>query len=104
MAFIAAAFVPFLPDLRLVIENGLLVVFFLSGIFFDVNTFPGHIKEIMLYNPVLVIVDSYRQVFLHGTLPDISRLLFILVSALVVTILMTLLFRKLDHKYAKVVI
>jgi hypothetical protein len=36
-----AALTPFFPDLRAILDNILLMLFFLSGVFFDISQLPG---------------------------------------------------------------
>jgi len=64
---------------------------FCSGVFFDVRELPNpQMVEIMMtYNPMAFILDAYRQVLMHQTMPDLAQLtriglLFAGVTALMV--------------------
>ena len=67
---LTASLVPFVPDLRLLIDNGILVFFFASGIFFNIADRPEHIQDLLYLNPMAVIISAYRDVLLYGQWPD----------------------------------
>lgn len=69
-----AAVVPFVPDLRFVIENILMAVMFLSGIFYDAAILPDEVREYFDLNPIAVIVEQARVVLLAGAWPDLWSL------------------------------
>jgi hypothetical protein len=41
-----AALTPFFPDLRAILDNILLMLFFLSGVFFDISRLPASIQGV----------------------------------------------------------
>jgi lipopolysaccharide transport system permease protein len=67
MTAVAASIVPFVPEFKLIIDNGLIILFFMSGIFFDVNQLP---QNIFYLNPMVTIIGAYRDVLLNGGWPD----------------------------------
>ena len=56
-AFLAAV-VPFLPDLRYVIENGLLIIMFLSGVFYSIGDLSPPVRDVLYLNPMALIPDA----------------------------------------------
>ena len=66
VAFLCA----WLPDVRFVVVSGLQLMMFCSGIFFDIATFPPAAQEWFRLNPMAVLLEQYRLVLLHQTLPD----------------------------------
>lgn len=68
-ASIVAAVVPFVPDLKIAISNGLTLMFFLSGVFYDIGTFPEDIQFYFHLNPMAILIENYRLVLLHGEFP-----------------------------------
>ncbi len=98
---LAAATTPFLPDLRLILQNLLRLWFFLSGVFYDIDVFPPATQVYLRLNPMAVLLESYRAVLLDGRWPDLFRLGVIgLLSALVLAAAMALTLRY-DHVYPK---
>ncbi len=82
-SILAAAFVPFLPDLRLIIGTVLNILFFISGIFFDVDMFvlPEH-RSYMYLNPMAGLIREYRRVIINGQWPDWAYLLNVLTACI----------------------
>jgi lipopolysaccharide transport system permease protein len=98
---LVAAVVPFMPDMRIIIDNGLTLLLFLSGIFFDLSQMPETWIAALKINPMLVLIDSHRAVLLEGHWPDWSDLSMTAGSAIVVMIIALGLLRRYDLHYAK---
>lgn len=102
LALLAGAVTPFLPDLRVAIDNGLLLLFFLSGVFFDIDQVQEPLRSYLLLNPMAGLIDEYRNLMLRGLWPDYQRLGLILLFSLAVGAAALALLRRLDHRYGKV--
>lgn len=74
-SFLVAAFVPFIPDLRFIIEQVLTVVMFLSGVVFALDAVPPPLRDFMSLNPVVILLDATRGVLLHAQWPNWLALL-----------------------------
>lgn len=98
-----AAMVPFVPDIKFVIENMLLLLMFLSGIFFDIEKFSPNIKAILYLNPVALLVKNYRLVLLEQQWPEASDLVYVVGISLLFGILAYYILSKFNRRYAKVV-
>ena len=59
-----------LPDLRFVVASLLQLMMFCSGIFFEIESFPVSMQEWFRLNPMAVMLEQYRLILLHETLPD----------------------------------
>ncbi len=103
IASFLAAFVPIVPDLRIVIENGLMLVFFLSGIFFDINEISNPARQYLLINPMAGLFDAYRNVLIHGSWPSWGYLLYVAFVAAFFLIVGGYLIKRLDRIYPKIV-
>lgn len=69
VTYISAAVVPFLPDLRIVLDNALRLLFFLSGVFYPGSALPEGFRPYFYLNPMATLIDAYRDVLLHGQWP-----------------------------------
>ncbi len=96
-----ACIVPFIPDVRLLITNGLTMLFFMSGIFFDMARYPDDVREWLMLNPVAGWITNMRLVFLQGEAPDWGEVLYCLAIGLVCLAAGVLAFRRLDRHFAK---
>jgi lipopolysaccharide transport system permease protein len=98
-----AAVMPFFPDLRVILNNILMMIFFLSGIFYDIGRLPESYKHYLLLNPLATLISMYRKLFLYGLPPEWFQLLMILLFSLSLLILAIALFQRYDRVYPKIV-
>ena len=95
------SFTPMVPDLRNIIENALMMLFFVSGIFFDITDFPEPYKSILYINPMVSIIEAYRDVFMRSEWPDFQGLGIISVLSAILTVVGIRRLRKLDRRYPR---
>lgn len=101
--FLLAAIIPMWPDLMLVVNNGLMLMFFLSGIFFDISRVTGWVGDLLNLNPMVHVINAYRSVLLDGEWPDWSALIVVAgVSAILLWIGLRLL-QRYDRLYPRLV-
>ena len=98
----AAVLVPFVPDLRMVIEKMLMMGFFLSGIFFDITQISKTYQDYFLLNPMLVLIEEYRNILLKGMWPNWNRLGIIILGATIICIISYAGMEKYDRQYPRV--
>jgi len=100
---VLSAIVPFVPDLKLIIDNGIILLFFLSGVFFDISSASPEIEFYLNVNPMVGIIDNYRMVLLEGAWPDWFLLGTVFSISLVGFSLGGYLLRRFDRTYVKVI-
>jgi lipopolysaccharide transport system permease protein len=104
LASLAAAVVPLVPDLTLVIDNGILVMMFVSGVFNDVSHLPPTLAHLLAFNPMVQVIAGFRAVLLDQTWPAWDGLAWVaLFSALVYGLALRLL-QRFDRVYPKVML
>jgi lipopolysaccharide transport system permease protein len=69
-----ALVVPFFPDIRKLVDNTMMLFFYMSGIFFDIHKLDPQVQKYLFLNPMAVLVDQYRAVFFRDQLPDFAAL------------------------------
>jgi ABC-type polysaccharide/polyol phosphate export permease len=72
----------FARDVMFALPNILLVVLFASPIFYPITAFPPAVQHIMAYNPIYVILESYRSPILNGELPSLWTIGYSFASAI----------------------
>ncbi|MEK7992071.1 MAG: ABC transporter permease [Thiotrichaceae bacterium] len=77
VTFFLAAIVPFLPDIRFVVDKVLQAVFFASGIFFASESIPEQYQIYYYLNPMATIIESSRDILMYNQWPN-WQLLFII--------------------------
>lgn len=100
-AMIVAAIVPFVPDLRFVIAPLLQGMFFLSGVFFTMDSVSPAMRRYLELDPMAVLIDCSRAALLHGELPDPLRLGWVFLLAIVVCVIGATLLRRFAPRYPK---
>ncbi|HEY4126604.1 MAG TPA: ABC transporter permease [Gammaproteobacteria bacterium] len=104
LSTLAAAIVPLLPDLDLVISNGLIVMMFMSGIFSDVDRLPPALAHLLALNPMVHVIRAFRTVLLGKQWPDWLALGGVMLFSLVVYGLALLLMKRYDRIYPKLLV
>lgn len=100
---LAAAIVPLIPDLRYVVNYGMTMLFFMSGIFFSLADLSPEAQAYLVFNPVLQIIDAYRAVLLHGQAPVLYPLAVIVLVSLVLLVGVLGIFKYFDRVYPRVI-
>jgi lipopolysaccharide transport system permease protein len=60
----------------------LLLMFYLTPIFYDVTNVPANFQAVYRLNPMLHVIESYRAIFLNGATPELRALTVLLVVSL----------------------
>ncbi|WP_319581956.1 ABC transporter permease [uncultured Pseudodesulfovibrio sp.] len=102
-SYFFSAITPFVPDLRFIIGTFTELLFFASGIFYDLDTMvlPQH-RPIVYLNPMAGLLKNYRTVLLEGQWPDWAYLGYVFIGSVVFLLGSMALLKKLDYAYPKV--
>ena len=99
---LVAAVTPFVPDLRVLLDNGMRALLFMSGIFYDINSFQTPYKFVFELNPVALLIDNLRTVLVHNQFPHWGELTAILGLAVAMGVAGLALMRANESRYAKI--
>lgn len=102
LTLLTAALVPFFPDLKILITHVLHIMFFLSGIFFSSERIPEAYQAYFYLNPMARIIESYREVLIHGHWPHWQSLTIMLILAVLAAIGAGRLLMRYDRIYPKI--
>ena len=100
-AYIVAAVVPLVPDLRFVIEQFLTVIMFLSGVVFALSAVPEPMCAWFALNPIAVLIDAGRGILMYARWPDWAALGRVALISLALYALGTFLIARLTPRYVK---
>lgn len=104
VASLAAAVVPLLPDLDLIISNGLVVMLFISGVFNDISRLPPNVAHVLRLNPMVPVIAGFHDVLVEQTWPDWDALTVVLLASVLIYALALSLLRRYDRCYSKLMI
>ncbi|MBM3616931.1 MAG: ABC transporter permease [Alphaproteobacteria bacterium] len=101
--YLCSAIVPFLPDLKILLGHFLRAVMFVSGIFFDGDHIPEHLKSWFFANPMAALIEAYRDILIDGVLPDWGHLSYVALFGLLLLLVGKRLLAKAEFLYPRVV-
>lgn len=104
VTYVLAAVMPFIPDLRFILDDVLRGLFFFSGIFFSAASIPETLRPYFYLNPIATLIDAFRGVLLHGTWPADFGLLIITLVSIIGILAGLILLQKYDYHYAKLAV
>jgi len=96
----------YLDDLANLINLALKMVFYLSGVFFDINTrLKGSVLAYILlrFNPIAFFMHEFRKVIIYGKMPSFEGLAFWLIIGLILCTIGIHIIHKNENSYAKVI-
>lgn len=103
LSLLSAAVVPLIPDLKFVINYGMTMLFFVSGIFFNVSEMSEPVRTWLMWIPSVLLIDSYRAALLYGYFPEFEVLLLVIFQAFVIGVCGLCLLVGLDRYYPRLV-
>lgn len=103
LGLLLGAVIPFAQDLKQVVDNVLMLMMFMSGIFFNAETMPESWQGLFQFNPMLQVIDAYRAVLLHNSWPDWAGLGYVLLVSAPLMLLAVLLLRRFERHYPKLI-
>jgi lipopolysaccharide transport system permease protein len=81
MSFAASSIVPLVPDLRFAVQYGMTILFFLSGVFFNIGELMEPVKSWLMWIPTVQLIDAYRGALLYDRVPDLIDMWRVLLCA-----------------------
>lgn len=99
VGLLLASIIPFFPDLKTLIDYGIQLMFFLSGVFFEISQLPPDVQDYFLLNPMAMLIDQGRQVLLYQATPDWILLAGIAIVSLFLAAIGSWLLARYDRDY-----
>lgn len=101
-SMLSASLTPFFPELKLIIDNVILALMFLSGVFFNLDNMEPGVREILMWNPVAILIRDARWVLLDKQLPVDHGLLYVLIVSVICILSALWILVRFDKLYPKV--
>jgi lipopolysaccharide transport system permease protein len=101
ISLILAALYVYYRDLNQIWEVVLQLGFFLSPVVYPISTVPNKYLPYYMLNPVTSIMQIYRQSLLYSETPNAFSLAFILLSACIILLFGSTIFRRLERRFAE---
>lgn len=101
IGLLLAAIVPFAQDLKQIIDNLLTLLMFGSGIFFTPEHISERIKPLFEYNPMFLLISSYRNILLYNNSPRWDDLGYSILVSIPIFCTAYFLLLRFDRHYPK---
>ncbi|WP_181258083.1 ABC transporter permease [Vibrio splendidus] len=101
--YLCSLLVSFAQDFMNLIRIGMTGLMFMSGVFWDINSIQNErIQELILfYNPLAVLINSYRQVLLYDSAPNYMDLVPSLFVSTTLLLLCFYIFKKYNNRISR---
>lgn len=95
----------YVEDLFNVVNIVLKLMFYLSGIFYNIRTrVPAPYNAFLLrMNPAAFIMDEFRKILIDGRMPSLTGLSFWFIIGIILTMIGIKIIHKYENSYAKVI-
>lgn len=101
VGLVMASVVPFFPDIRRILDHVLRIMFFMSGIMYDIDRFGPLARRLLMLNPLTLLIRAYRDALMYARWPDWTHLGIIAAVSCVLIYLGAYIIHRLDPVYAK---
>ncbi len=103
VSLILASFYVYYRDLNQIWEVILQAGLFLSPIVYPVSIIPAEYLDLYMLNPMTVLIETYREFLLYGIAPSFISLLALLGFGVLMVLLGTVVFHRLERRFAEVI-
>lgn len=103
IAIVLAALCPFLPDLPYIVAVIINIMVFISGVFFNVDSYvlPQH-RYILYLNPIAGLLREYRDVIINGQWPHWWYLFYVFIGSTLALLAAVFLVKRFDRIYPRI--
>ncbi|MGH7717640.1 MAG: ABC transporter permease, partial [Gemmatimonadaceae bacterium] len=89
-------------DVQHVVPIALLMLFYLSPVFYPVSFVPEGIREVYFLNPIAGLITLYHAVLYDGSVPPVSFMAFMTVVALSIALIGYVIFNRYKSLFAEI--
>ena len=101
VSLILASLYVYYRDLNQIWDVLLQLGFFLSPIVYPLSTVPEKYLSYYMLNPATVVMQIYRESLLYCKTPSISSIAFVLASGVVMLLVGSIIFKRLERRFAE---
>jgi lipopolysaccharide transport system permease protein len=101
VAMILGGLYVYYRDLNQIWEVVLQLGFFLSPIVYPISILPENILPYYMLNPITVVIQSYRDIFLYGIFPPAWEIAYLIGIAVMILVVGGLIFSRLERRFAE---
>ncbi|MEX1029323.1 MAG: ABC transporter permease [Paenibacillaceae bacterium] len=88
-------------DLEHIVGNVTFILLYLTPIVFPITIFPEKMAEVLGYNPMVPIINSFRDILLNGKQPEWGSLSYSMIVGVCVMVVGVIVFKKCEKTFAE---
>ena len=101
ICFVLSAFTVYIRDLEYFINVLLQLWMYITPVLYSINLIPAKFAKLFYLNPMVQIVNAYRNIFYYKTMPDLKALGIWFVLGLVGIMIGYAIFKKFEKRFAE---
>ena len=91
----------YIRDLEYFINVLMMLWFYVTPVLYSIDMIPDKFKNILMLNPMTLIITSYREILYYKRIPDLGPLLILGGICIILLIIGYLIFNKCEKKFAE---
>jgi lipopolysaccharide transport system permease protein len=99
LAWMMAALSVFFRDVPNLVGVGLLLLFYLTPVFYGLRNIPAKFQRVLQLNPLTTIVESYRAAMLGSPAPGAARIAVVVVFSILVAVVGFVAFNRVQKRF-----
>jgi lipopolysaccharide transport system permease protein len=99
LGYLAAILNIIFRDTKHILDVILRLFYFLSPVFYDPNMVPQQYRRLYDLNPMVTILQSYRDIILHGMMPQLFPLTVLAILSMVIVWIGFRVFQKQSYRF-----
>jgi len=99
VAYVVAAINVTFRDTQFILPIILQLGYYVTPIFYDVSRVPRDYRPIFDLNPMVAIITAYRNLLMHGILPDWTMLAGVFAASILLLVLGYRYFQRASHRF-----
>ena len=100
ISLLTSALDVYFRDTRYLVESTVLVLFWLTPVFYTEKMVPAEYRAVYLLNPITDAAIAMRQIIIEHRTPDLSALLYAMATACVLLVLGLAVFEQTKNRFA----
>lgn len=101
VVLITSALNVYVRDVEYIVTFIMQMVFYATPILYPTTMFPEAIRGIIRLNPMVTILESYRNIFFYKQTPDLLALLLVGIGSFIILLIGFKIFHKLERGFAE---
>lgn len=101
ISFILSSITVYIRDLEYFINVLMMLWFYVTPVLYSIDMIPEKFKNILMLNPMTLIITTYREILYYKRIPDLGPLLILGGICCVLLVIGYLIFNKCEKRFAE---